>query len=477
MTVSFDIPAAPYVLAFQETVTLVAQDVGVAIQVAGRSVPLGCTSPGFVAAIRVLAAGGATEDELAATVTAKDGPMVVPVLHFYLEQFEQLGLLVYTLRDGASALSTLVPGTIRAPAARPGRPDPGASYVLSRFAYLRREADHLVLASPRGHARVLLHDGRAAAFCHALAQPRTAAELASALPGATDAMVLALLGLLLGCGALTVDGPGGEADDQALALWSFHELLFHTQSRLGRQTGPTGGTFRFAESMDPLPVLKPRMPGARIALYRPDLDALQSHDIPLTRVLEERRSIRTHGERPLHVDQIGELLYRAARIRSMGTSSGDYVYPTSSRPYPGGGACYELELYLVVHACEGLAPGLYHHDPLEHALTHLAAPQPALDALLASARKGMQAEREPQTLIVVTARFGRVMWKYEAMGYALILKDVGALYQTLYLVATAMGLAPCALGNGDTELFAAAAGLDPAAEASVGEFALGSRAD
>ena len=40
-----------------------------------------------------------------------------------------------------------------------------------------------------------------------------------------------------------------------------------------------------------------------------------------------------------------------------------------------------------------------------------------------------------------------------------MLKHVGVVYQTWYLVATAMGLAPCALGGGDAELFGEAAGL------------------
>jgi SagB-type dehydrogenase family enzyme len=62
--------------------------------------------------------------------------------------------------------------------------------------------------------------------------------------------------------------------------------------------------------------------------------------------------------------------------------------------------------------------------------------------------------RPPQVLLVIAARFGRTMWKYQSMAYALILKDLGALMQTMYLVATAMGLAPCALGAGDLELFA-----------------------
>jgi oxazoline/thiazoline dehydrogenase len=46
------------------------------------------------------------------------------------------------------------------------------------------------------------------------------------------------------------------------------------------------------------------------------------------------------------------------------------------------------------------------------------------------------------------------------------------LYQTIYLAATAMGLAPCAIGGADADLFARAAGTDYYAETSVGEFLL-----
>jgi SagB-type dehydrogenase family enzyme len=65
------------------------------------------------------------------------------------------------------------------------------------------------------------------------------------------------------------------------------------------------------------------------------------------------------------------------------------------------------------------------------------------------------------------------MWKYESMAYSLILKHVGVVYQTMYCVATAMGLAACALGGGDTDAFAAVTGLDYFEEGSVGEFLLG----
>jgi oxazoline/thiazoline dehydrogenase len=79
-----------------------------------------------------------------------------------------------------------------------------------------------------------------------------------------------------------------------------------------------------------------------------------------------------------------------------------------------------------------------------------------------------------QLLLVFTARFRRMSWKYEGNAYALILQEVGVLYEAMYLVATAMHLAPCAVGGGDAAHFASIIGTDPLEEASVGAFTLGS---
>jgi hypothetical protein len=293
-------------------------------------VPLRRASPGIVAALRALATSGVTEAEAAATVEAEDGAAAVPVLFFYLERFKQLGLLTYTACAGSARLATLVPGHA---SVKPATPDPSAHYVLSRFAYLRRDDAHrLILESPLADGFIQLHRPLAAGLCQALAEPLRAAELGARFPEAA----LPLLGLLLGCQAVTVDGPRGEAGDEALAVWTFHDLLFHARSRVGRHTAPFGGTFRFAGTLEPLPSTKPVMNGPRIALYRPDIEALKSGDAPFTRVLEERRSLRVYGERPIDVRQVGELLYRSARVRSLGVSSGAHAYPISSRPYPGG---------------------------------------------------------------------------------------------------------------------------------------------
>jgi SagB-type dehydrogenase family enzyme len=92
----------------------------------------------------------------------------------------------------------------------------------------------------------------------------------------------------------------------------------------------------------------------------------------------------------------------------------------------------------------------------------------------AAGSAGME-KNPPQVLITITARFQRLSWKYESMAYNVILKNVGVLYQTMYLVATAMELSPCALGGGDSDLFAKTAGLNYYEETSVGEFLLGSK--
>ena len=93
-------------------------------------------------------------------------------------------------------------------------------------------------------------------------------------------------------------------------------------------------------------------------------------------------------------------------------------------------------------------------------------------ALLEGSRSPPPHSTLPDVLFVIAARFPRVSWKYESIAYSLILKDVGVLFQTMYLVATAMSLSPYALGRGDPDLFCRVAGTDFAQESSVGEFAL-----
>jgi SagB-type dehydrogenase family enzyme len=147
-------------------------------------------------------------------------------------------------------------------------------------------------------------------------------------------------------------------------------------------------------------------------------------------------------------------------------------YATSRRVYPSGGAAYALELYLAIRKCTGIDPGLYHYCPAHHDLRLIARMNRNVRDLVDGAARAARADR-PQVLITVAARFLRTSWKYESVSYALILKEVGALLQTMYLVATVMELAVCAIGGGNSDLFAKAAGTDYYDEGSVGELILG----
>jgi SagB-type dehydrogenase family enzyme len=194
--------------------------------------------------------------------------------------------------------------------------------------------------------------------------------------------------------------------------------------------------------------------------------------------MEGRRSVRVHGAEPVTVGELGDLLYRTARVRALVTPAGDEPEEgrdprLSDRPYPGGGACYELELYVTAGRCTGLARGVYHYDPFGHRLEPVNADPAVVDGLLASAAERATMDVAPQLLITLTARFRRISWKYEGMAYATVLKDVGVLFQSLYLVCTAMRLAPCALGSVRADATARALRADWLLEPAVGQFILG----
>jgi SagB-type dehydrogenase family enzyme len=218
----------------------------------------------------------------------------------------------------------------------------------------------------------------------------------------------------------------------------------------------------------------------RIELVTPDLASLHAHEASLGEVIERRASIRSYSPQAMSLEQLATFLYRVARVKELGrfeVASPDgrdhATVEVTSRPYPGGGQAHELELYLAIRACDGVDAGLYHYDPLGHALEEVRSLDATVDALLGYSCISAQLAEPPPILIVIAARIARVAWKYDAIAYATVLKDVGVLYQTMYLVATAMHLAPCALGSGSPDMFADATGLDPLVETSVGEFMLG----
>ncbi len=462
---------------------------GVLVEGHGVRVSIRPAGAAIVDAILGLAPRGGDEERLAEAVLEAGGPEALASWYYAVERLERRGLLARTLVADGRPIASFVPmtTTLARTAADAFRPATERRYRLSRFAFLRREGEILVIESPRSTARILLHDPVAAVVVAGLAAWSSRNELlilASTLPcGASDGV----LKLLDEAGMLEADEGGSRAeddriDDDPAEWWEFHDLLFHARSRRGRCDHPFGATYRLAGRAAMPPPVREIPTGESIRLPRPDPDRLGREDPPLFRVVEDRRSQRTFGGRPIALDQFGEFLYRVARVRgeqavTLETPAGPVRTEFVARPYPSGGALYELEFYAVVGACEGLGPGLYFYEPRGHSLVALRGLTDEVEGLLRDAAGSAAVPRETiQVLLIVTTRFPRLAWKYSAMAYALVLKHVGVVYHNMYLAATAMGLAPCALGGGDSDLFARASGIDIHTETSVGEFLLGSTA-
>jgi oxazoline/thiazoline dehydrogenase len=429
---------------------------------------------GFKTALKTLATNGATSLQLSHLVQDNDGVYEKLKFYHHLQKFSNLGWICYSVFADEFLIATALP-VVSDYQLRVKDVTTHQKYMLSRFAYCHQVEGQLLLESPLSKAQVLLFDWRAAALIALLSRPHNYSALAAQISGIKQETTKQFISLLLSTQMLSEvqeDGITQEMETITLLQWEFHDLLFHTRSRKGRQANPYGASYRFLGQLAPLPAIKPRMSSDIIDLYKPDIKHLKSIDVSFTHVLEVRESIREYGEKPLTVKQLGEFLYRCARVRNIRrTEYGEL----SNRPYPGGGALYELELYIVVNICESLPSGLYHYISETHQLCKISGRTDHLEELLTDAWRSMGQQYIPQVLIIMAARFQRLAWKYESIAYATVLKNVGVLYQTMYLVATAMKLAPCGLGGGNSDLFAKAAGTDYYAETSVGEFALGSK--
>jgi cyanobactin maturation PatA/PatG family protease len=359
---------------------------------------------------------------------------------------------------------------------------PSEAVCLSRFAYLRPLCGALVIESPLSQFRITLTDPRAGNLLLELSEPRlvkTLGEIAGLPAGLAREFMQ-----LLWQGSFLTAGP----EPPELQAWDFHNLVFHGRKRW-HDSAPVPANSRKGNTGS-CPVVKLPMSTNGKLLHVPSLDSATGSGPTLTAVMEARRSIRSVDDaHPITLEQLGELLYRTGRVRSIfksrdkfghlaNSDSADQETVLSERPYPAGGARYELELYPVVRHCAGLDAGLYHYDPLNHRLEKLKDGQDAdvlaliEDAFDATGRQGM-----PQVLLIVAARFGRMFEAYQCLGYSLVLKNVGVLFQNLYLVATAMKLAPCALGEGDVERFGRVTGLEFLDETMVGGFIVGTASD
>ncbi|SDS26204.1 SagB/ThcOx family dehydrogenase [Bradyrhizobium canariense] len=467
--------AAPTISArLSSHVTLEAQaDGSIAACFDGYSTGLGKFNPGLIDRAQALRTG------LPFTSFASNGSVSDKEIDLLVRRLARRGLLEYRLaRSGERNDQVVIEPQIPDYWPQTSKLADADVVVLSRFAYLRRRGNEMILESPRAGALFRICDPKVASALTLLATPQKISKLRrqDSFPG------LELLALLMDCQILfkieaDSDGLRANEGDDNLVLWDFHDLLFHARSTEGRQANPLGGLYPCAGVMPPPPAVRPRWPGKKIDLGK---FATPSETMsPVAKLLRERHSTRDFDDQhPITLAELAQFLDNTARVLSKWESPLDLggdgpVIAYTTRPYPSGGSSYELELYLAAANCEGLGRGFYHYDADRHALVPIEVRPQDFDAMLNSAEFAMDAPGAPQILVTIAARFDRISWKYSSLAYSLILKDVGVLIQTFYMMATDMGLGGCAIGTNNIDLFARMTGIDFHIEGPVGQFAIG----
>lgn len=206
------------------------------------------------------------------------------------------------------------------------------------------------------------------------------------------------------------------------------------------------------------PVCERVASSSRIALARPDDTALED-------LIRQRVTCRNwDATKPLSSEDFSATMFRTFAARALSEEPGIEVM---KRAVPSAGGLHPTEAYLLVQNVEGVAPGLYHYHPVDHALEPLGE-IPAGDSAALALRMvaGQRHFMNAHVVVVLASRFRRTFWKYRnhAKAYRAVILDAGHLSQTLYLAATERGLAAfitAAVNERDIEeIF----GLDPMLE-------------
>lgn len=407
----------------------------------------------FADALLQLQGDGASWARLIATAAQDGDDRAEAGINHYLERFCYGRLLEWTISIDGTLLATVE--TQNRGFGPDEVSDPPDTCELSRFSWMRRHGDKLVLESglAPGHA-ILTRDG--AALIGALSDPalndpdaRSFAEALWRFGFCEDSEV---------------------EETPARKTWQFHDKLMHEMSRFNRQGMQAGGNYRFTEALPPPPAIKPDPEGEIIALPEVDDTEISNSSDPLFAIMERRYSGREFDDSELTLEALSTFLYRVARIDEV---IEDPVQDLLHRPFPSGGSIYEIEFYIAVRNCKGLEPGVYLYQGHHHRLIALPDSHSAAERMLLVSGLAMaQPDDPPDTVIVLASRVPRMAWKYEAMAYRASMLNAGVILQTMYLVATDMGLQGCANGIGDSSIFAEVTGLDPFEETSIAEFAL-----
>jgi SagB-type dehydrogenase family enzyme len=186
--------------------------------------------------------------------------------------------------------------------------------------------------------------------------------------------------------------------------------------------------------------------------------------MPLIEAIGQRRSRRKFTGEGLTLEELSFLLWATQGVqRTIAQKNGAVV--RQLRTAPSGGARHPFETYLLVLRVEGLEPGLYRYQPLDHQVCLLRT-GPELVAQVHEATY-KQYVLESAVVFIWTAIPYRTEWRYAFLAPKIIAQDSGHLCQNLYLACEAIGAGTCAITAYDQEAMDPILGVDGEEELTV----------
>ena len=339
---------------------------------------------------------------------------------------------------------------------------------LSRHAVLRRKGDCLILEQPVSGFSVPVRKPAILQLLFSFVNPANPDEIIEKQNPSAQTVLSKLIPFLLEKDVLVE--VENHANSQTPAdLWQFHDLYFHTQSRSGSNLAELGATYRFGNDHGPEHHLRRKMwSGKKIILPDVAVQDRNENSISFSDVLDKRMS--SYHFSALNLKVLSSLLAKSLKVKKINGDSPEQA--SLKKFYPSGGSLHSIETYLAVYNCTGLSNGFYYYDALEHSLIRIPNKKKLLDSVLKNARAAMGKNDLPSAVLIFSSRFERVFWKYESLGYRLILIELGTIFQTLYLLAADLNLSVCAIGRGNSTEFSENLNLDYFKETSIGEFVI-----
>lgn len=403
------------------------------------------------------------EDDMAGLFSPLPEAPDWPTFFYFFDKLVSAGFLIVRFSQNGEPVFSVSPAPQKS-VYQTSLINPEKHYRLSRFALIRQDGEEMVLESALTPCRFIIHKKEPAELLFRLCR--------GMVPDTSESEFDALLAALYSSGIIEATHREQTDRQDPLDVWEFHDLLFYSRTQKGRHSFPIGGTYRFAGKRNSIPVVKQIVSDKKILLSRPDGGLANKMAKPFEKILESRRSKRKYTKEPFYLNELAAFLFYSSRIQGL-VHDDAHEDIVSLRPSPSGGARHAFEIYPFVRECENCEPGVYRYCPQEHALEKIKSPDKTIQKLLDWNPHKVISTIPPHITLYISARFERMSWKYESIAYKLIQQDLGCLYQTFYLVAKALELGPCALGDVDSVMLGQILEIDWQAEPFIGGFTLG----